>query len=158
MTKRKVFLTGGDDMGWAVDEDLKLAREALAPVVDLVDIEQAGDRARSVVGMAADVAPRKTFRKTHHLSCAGRAFQNILPWRNTANPSLWWGLVSLARCKLRNSSRRSGRFRCGSIPRDVNTFRPSAKMTLRGATQGRVEFASDVTLSEAFNGTLKVRT
>lgn len=42
MNKRKVFLTGGDDMGWAVDEDLKLAREALAPVVDLVDIEQAG--------------------------------------------------------------------------------------------------------------------
>ncbi|MBI5248487.1 MAG: hypothetical protein HY912_03235, partial [Desulfomonile tiedjei] len=40
MTKWKVFLTGGDDMGWAVDEDMKLAREALAPVVDLVDLEE----------------------------------------------------------------------------------------------------------------------
>ncbi len=40
MTKRKVFLTGGDDIGWAVDEDMKLAREALSPEVDLVDLEQ----------------------------------------------------------------------------------------------------------------------
>lgn len=40
MTKRKVFLTGGDDIGWAVDEDMKLARQALEPVVDLVDLDQ----------------------------------------------------------------------------------------------------------------------
>ncbi len=40
MTKPKVFLTGGDQHGWAVDEDLKLAREALSQVVELVDLQE----------------------------------------------------------------------------------------------------------------------
>ncbi len=41
MTKHKVCLTGGDGIGWAVDEDLKLAKEALDPTVELVDLKDA---------------------------------------------------------------------------------------------------------------------
>ncbi len=41
MKKPRVFLTGGDDMGWAVDEDLKLTRQAIEPIVDLVDLDDA---------------------------------------------------------------------------------------------------------------------
>jgi len=41
MSKPKVFLSGGDGIGWAVDEDLKLTREALAGLVDFVDIDDA---------------------------------------------------------------------------------------------------------------------
>jgi glycosyltransferase involved in cell wall biosynthesis len=41
MKKPKVFLTGGDDIGWAVDEDLKLTRQAIEPIVDLVDLDDA---------------------------------------------------------------------------------------------------------------------
>jgi glycosyltransferase involved in cell wall biosynthesis len=41
MNKPKVFLTGGDDVGWAVDEDLKLTRQAIAPIVELVDLSEA---------------------------------------------------------------------------------------------------------------------
>lgn len=41
MSKPKVFLSGGDDIGWAVDEDLKLTREALAGLVEFVDIGDA---------------------------------------------------------------------------------------------------------------------
>lgn len=40
MTRPKVYLTGGDGIGWAVDEDLKLTREALAPIVDLVELPE----------------------------------------------------------------------------------------------------------------------
>jgi glycosyltransferase involved in cell wall biosynthesis len=41
MKRPKVFLTGGDDIGWAVDEDLKLTRQAIEPIVDLVDLDEA---------------------------------------------------------------------------------------------------------------------
>ncbi len=40
MSKPRVFLTGGDGIGWAVDEDLKLARQAMAGTVDLVDLPE----------------------------------------------------------------------------------------------------------------------
>ena len=40
MKKPKVFLTGGDDIGWAVDEDLKLTRRAIESIVDLVDLKE----------------------------------------------------------------------------------------------------------------------
>ena len=40
MNKPKVFLTGGDDIGWAVDEDLRLARQAMEGIVDLVDLPE----------------------------------------------------------------------------------------------------------------------
>jgi len=40
MSRPKVFLTGGDGIGWAVDEDLKLTAKAVASIVDLVDLEQ----------------------------------------------------------------------------------------------------------------------
>lgn len=36
MTRPKVFLTGGDEIGWAIDEDLRLTREAVANLADLV--------------------------------------------------------------------------------------------------------------------------
>ena len=39
MKKPKVYLTGGDGIGWAVDEDLKLIRRAVEDIVDLVDLE-----------------------------------------------------------------------------------------------------------------------
>ena len=38
MNRPKVFLTGGDDVGWAVDEDLRLTREAVEGVVDPADL------------------------------------------------------------------------------------------------------------------------
>jgi glycosyltransferase involved in cell wall biosynthesis len=38
MNRWKVFLTGGDGIGWAVDEDLRLTAKALAPLADLVDL------------------------------------------------------------------------------------------------------------------------
>lgn len=41
MSKPRVFLTGGDDIGWAVDEDLKLTRQAIEPVANLVDLAEA---------------------------------------------------------------------------------------------------------------------
>jgi len=40
MTRPGVYLTGGDGIGWAVDEDLKLTREALEPIVDLVELPE----------------------------------------------------------------------------------------------------------------------
>lgn len=39
MNKVKVFLTGGDDIGWALDEDLRLASDAIKGIVDLVGLE-----------------------------------------------------------------------------------------------------------------------
>jgi len=38
MTKPKVFLTGGDDIGWAVDEDLRLTHRAVAPIVNFTEL------------------------------------------------------------------------------------------------------------------------
>lgn len=40
MNNPKVFLTGGDGIGWAVDEDLRLTRKALEGVVDFVDLPE----------------------------------------------------------------------------------------------------------------------
>lgn len=40
MSKPRVFLTGGDDIGWAVDEDLRLTRRTIADRVDLVDLDE----------------------------------------------------------------------------------------------------------------------
>ncbi len=40
MNKPRVFLTGGDGIGWAVDEDLKLTQEALEGTVDLTDLRE----------------------------------------------------------------------------------------------------------------------
>ncbi|MGD9818776.1 MAG: hypothetical protein AB7V04_08740, partial [Desulfomonilaceae bacterium] len=40
MNKKKVYLTGGDDIGWAIDEDLKLARQSLEGVVDFVGLTE----------------------------------------------------------------------------------------------------------------------
>ncbi len=39
MNRVKVFLTGGDGIGWAVDEDLRLIAKALEPTADLVDLD-----------------------------------------------------------------------------------------------------------------------
>lgn len=39
MTKPRVFLTGGDGIGWAVDEDLRLTRRALEGMVEFSDVE-----------------------------------------------------------------------------------------------------------------------
>ncbi len=36
----KVFLTGGDGLGWAIDEDIRLSALALKDIVDLVDLEE----------------------------------------------------------------------------------------------------------------------
>ena len=41
MKRPKVHLTGGEGIGWAIDEDLKLTRRALEGFVDFVDIEHA---------------------------------------------------------------------------------------------------------------------
>jgi len=41
MNRPAVFLTGGDGIGWAVDEDLKLASQAMEPLVDLTDLRTA---------------------------------------------------------------------------------------------------------------------
>jgi glycosyltransferase involved in cell wall biosynthesis len=40
MSRPQVFLTGGDGIGWAVDEDMKLIREALVDIVDFVDLPE----------------------------------------------------------------------------------------------------------------------
>jgi glycosyltransferase involved in cell wall biosynthesis len=40
MNRPKVFLTGGDDIGWALDEDLKLIREAVENMVELVGLPE----------------------------------------------------------------------------------------------------------------------
>jgi glycosyltransferase involved in cell wall biosynthesis len=39
MKKPKVYLTGGDGIGWAVDEDRKLIGRAIEGIVDLVDLQ-----------------------------------------------------------------------------------------------------------------------
>ncbi|MDQ7782424.1 MAG: glycosyltransferase [Desulfomonilaceae bacterium] len=39
MSKPRVFLTGGDGIGWAVDEDLRLTEQALEGTVDLTDLQ-----------------------------------------------------------------------------------------------------------------------
>jgi glycosyltransferase involved in cell wall biosynthesis len=36
----KVFLTGGDGLGWAIDEDIRLSALALKDIVDLVDLKE----------------------------------------------------------------------------------------------------------------------
>jgi len=33
-------LTGGDDIGWALDEDLRLIKEAIENMVELVDLSE----------------------------------------------------------------------------------------------------------------------
>jgi glycosyltransferase involved in cell wall biosynthesis len=40
MNKPKVFLTGGDEIGWALDEDLRLIKEAIENMVELVDLPE----------------------------------------------------------------------------------------------------------------------
>lgn len=40
MKRPCVFLTGGDDIGWAIDEDLRLTRQALIDLVDFGDLSQ----------------------------------------------------------------------------------------------------------------------
>lgn len=40
MKQPKVFLTGGDHSGWALDEDVRLTQEALKNIVELTDFEQ----------------------------------------------------------------------------------------------------------------------
>lgn len=40
MNRPKVFLTGGDDIGWALDEDLRLIKEAIEYMVELVDLSE----------------------------------------------------------------------------------------------------------------------
>lgn len=40
MNRKKVYLTGGDDIGWAIDEDLKLARQSLEGVVDFAGLTE----------------------------------------------------------------------------------------------------------------------
>jgi UDP-N-acetyl-D-mannosaminuronate dehydrogenase len=42
-TKPKVYLTGGEGQGWALDTDLRLANEVLENVVDLVEDESQAD-------------------------------------------------------------------------------------------------------------------
>jgi glycosyltransferase involved in cell wall biosynthesis len=39
MTKPKVYLTGGDGIGWALDEDLRLTRQALQGLVEFSDLQ-----------------------------------------------------------------------------------------------------------------------
>ena len=38
MGKPKVFLTGGDGWGWALDEDLNLTKKALEGIVEFADL------------------------------------------------------------------------------------------------------------------------
>lgn len=40
MSRPKVFLTGGDGIGWALDEDLRLIKEAIENMVELVDLPE----------------------------------------------------------------------------------------------------------------------
>ncbi len=40
MNKLKVYLTGGDGVGWAIDEDLKLARQCLEGIVDFTEQDE----------------------------------------------------------------------------------------------------------------------
>ena len=40
LNKLKIYLTGGDNIGWALDEDLTLVRNSLNGVVDFTDIDQ----------------------------------------------------------------------------------------------------------------------
>jgi len=40
MIRPKVFLTGGDGIGWAVDEDLRLTKQAFEGFVDLADLAE----------------------------------------------------------------------------------------------------------------------
>jgi len=40
MNRPRVFLTGGDGIGWAVDEDLRLTKQAVEDFVDLVDLTE----------------------------------------------------------------------------------------------------------------------
>jgi glycosyltransferase involved in cell wall biosynthesis len=39
--KPRVFLTGGDRIGWALDEDLRLTKQALQDIVEFTDLEEA---------------------------------------------------------------------------------------------------------------------
>ncbi len=41
MKRPKVYITGGEDAGWAIDEDLRLAAQALESFVDLVPLAEA---------------------------------------------------------------------------------------------------------------------
>lgn len=40
MNKRKVFLTGGDGIGWAVDEDMRLTARALSGLIEPTDLDR----------------------------------------------------------------------------------------------------------------------
>lgn len=40
MNKPKVFITGGDGIGWAVDEDLRLVRQAMEPLVEFSELTE----------------------------------------------------------------------------------------------------------------------
>ena len=42
MSRARVFLTGGDGMGWALDDDLDLTRRALGETVVETSLEDAG--------------------------------------------------------------------------------------------------------------------
>lgn len=61
MSKVKVFLTGGDGIGWAVDEDLRLTGEALGTTVDLTDLD-ACDVVHSVWWEGLTLLPQEKLR------------------------------------------------------------------------------------------------
>ena len=69
MNKPKVYLTGGDGIGWAVDEDLRLIRRAIEDIVDLVDL-QSCEIVHSAWWYSLLELPFGTVvRQTYNLSC-----------------------------------------------------------------------------------------
>jgi len=127
LKKLKVFLTGGDGIGWAIDEDLRLTALALEGIVDFVDLEES-----EVVHLAwwEDLnllPPDKLKGKWIVCHVPGEPFRYFaLPRHRHAVPmiSTWIARNSQARSQLKSVGIRSE-----LVPYAIDTsvFRPLSK-------------------------------
>ncbi|MGB9616393.1 MAG: glycosyltransferase family 4 protein, partial [Desulfomonilaceae bacterium] len=127
MTKPEVFLTGGDGIGWAVDEDLRLTRAALEGLVELVPLERC-DVIHSVwwEGLTG-LDPAQLRNKIVVCHVPGEPFRYFgIPAHRRAMSAvhLWVPRSSQAERQLRSVG-----LRCLKVPYliDSTIFRPLAK-------------------------------
>jgi len=125
--KPKVFLTGGDGIGWAVDEDMRLTRAALDGLVELVPLERC-DVIHSVwwEGLIG-LEPRQLRNRVVLCHVPGEPFRYFgIPAHRLAMSAvhLWVPRSSQAEKELRSVG-----IHCLKVPYliDATIFRPLAK-------------------------------
>lgn len=127
MTLPKVFLTGGDNAGWALDQDLELTRRALSGVVELTELDRC-DVIHSVWWESLLTLPPSAIEtKTVLCHMSGEPFRYLsVPRHRHA--------VGLVDCWVTQTSQATRQCRSIGLPHcaisyttDVTTFRPLGK-------------------------------